>query len=289
MLEELATTLRTLAHRYSSGEGVMTSVLARLALGVTPLAVTFTWLASAVGVLPTGRVSVAVGAITDCTPPQGFAQLLERIPQSVSQVRIESFIENGVRRYVVYIAGTADFVPHVSANPWDMTSNLQAISDVAIADSEASVREAMRQAGIDATSPVIVVGHSQGGLIASRLAESGDFTVTDIVLAGSPSHRVSLPESVRVTAFEHTEDFIPALSGPVLGAAATGVVFVRRSAPALSPGVSLPTHDLRGYVATAREADGSKDAVIRARARAIARNDGEKCTGTDFTATRLKN
>lgn len=286
-LENLAVKLRALGEQYRGGESLFVTALGRLVLGLTPLAVVFTWLGTTAGVLPTGRFTLTSGEVTECVPPNGFAQLLERIPQQSNQVRIESFLEQGQRRFVVYIAGTADFEPHVSRNPWDMTSNLQALSDVAMADSEAAVRRAMLQAGIDAASPVVIVGHSQGGLIASRIAASGDFNVTDAVVAGSPSHRVSIPDRVRVTAFEHTEDLIPALSGPVLSGVTAGALMVRQRAPELGPGVKLPAHDLRGYVATARETDASADPVVSSRRRAVTGHP-TTCEGTEYQSMRAR-
>jgi hypothetical protein len=286
-LENLAVTLRALAEQYRGGESIFVTALGRLVLGLTPLAVIFTWLGTTAGVLPEGRFTLRSGESSECVPPNGFAQLLERIPQESNQVRIESFLEQGQRRFAVYIAGTADFEPHVSKNPWDMTSNLQALSDVAISDSEAAVRQAMFQAGIDSATPVVLVGHSQGGLIASRIAASGDFNVTDAVVAGSPSHRVSIPDRVRVTAFEHNEDVIPALSGPVLSGVTAGALMVRQRAPELGPSVNLPAHDLRGYVATAREADASADPVVSARRQAVTGHP-TTCEGIEYQSTRAR-
>jgi hypothetical protein len=286
-LESLAVKLRALAEQYHGGESLVVTALGRLVLGLTPLAVVFTWLGTTAGVLPSGRVTLTSGEVTACVPPIGFAQLLERIPQESNQVRIESFLEQGQRRFIVYIAGTADFEPHVSRNPWDMTSNLQALSDVAMADSEAAVRQAMRQAGIDSATPVVLVGHSQGGLIASRIAASGDFNVTDAVLAGSPSHRVSIPDRVRVTAFEHSEDLIPALSGPVLSGVTAGALMVRQRAPELGRGVNLPAHDLRGYVATARETDASTNPVVSSRREAVTRHP-TTCEGREYQSARAR-
>jgi pimeloyl-ACP methyl ester carboxylesterase len=199
---------------------------------------------------------------------------------------------------VVYVSGTRDFDLHPTSEPWDMTSNFQALSGSAQADSEHAVRTAMEQAGIDARTPVILVGHSQGGLIASRIAASGDFAVTDLVVAGSPSHGVSVPERIRVTAFEHSDDLVPALSGP-LTAATASTLFLRQKAPAGAQGV-LPEHELQSYIATARLADASGDPLVAARRKALtvgagakgAVNQGsgeprETCTSRDYEATRI--
>jgi pimeloyl-ACP methyl ester carboxylesterase len=287
-LEMLGQHLRALGHRYNEGEGLVASVLGRIALGLTPLALAATWVGTFTGLLPSSPVLLRRGAEGSCAPPQGFAQLLERIPQSSAQVRIDRLGHDSDQSFVVYIAGTQDFGARVSQNPWDMTSNAQALSDVAVADSERAVRQAMALAGIDASTPVIVVGHSQGGLIAARLAATGDFNITDVVVAGSPSHRVSIPEHVRVTAFEHSDDFIPALSGPALAGVAAGTLAVRAPTPTSSRPVTLPSHELQGYVKTARAADASADSMLRARKNEVSSRPGQGCTSTDYQATRAR-
>lgn len=279
-------------------EGLVVAALAaRTAPGVQAMAVLvpgraalagLTSAGTATGMLVSGPITVVAHPAADCLPPQGFAQLLERIPQGQSQVRVERIVENGHARAIVYIAGTRDFTLHPTTDPWDMTSNMQALSETNIADSERAVRDAMAQAGIDAATPVTLVGHSQGGLIASRLAASLDFAVTDVVLAGSPSHRVSVPERIRVTAFEHVDDVIPALSGPVLAAAAA-TVFVRQAAPVTTTTSELPAHDLAAYVRTARSVDRSTNpAVVSSAGRTPDSGGGSEvtCSAREYTARR---
>jgi hypothetical protein len=325
-LEMTAQQCRALGARYSSGESEVSRAIMSVGHALVPVAATMnpllylealavaalaartipgvqamsalvpgrvalaglTSVGTAAGVLVSGPITVVAHPATDCLPPQGFAQLLERIPQGQSQVRIERIVENGQARAIVYIAGTRDFGLHATTDPWDMTSNMQALSETNIADSERAVRDAMAQAGIDAATPVTLVGHSQGGLIASRLAASHDFAVTDVVLAGSPSHRVLVPETIRVTAFEHSDDVIPALSGPVLAAAAA-TVFVRQAAPLTTATSELPAHDLAAYVGTARSIDRSTNpAVVSSAARRPESGSGSEvtCSAREYTARR---
>jgi hypothetical protein len=250
------------------------------------------------GVLVPGAQQVVASAASACEPPRGYEQLLERIPEGPAQVRIDRLSSAQGDRYVVYVSGTRDFDLHPTTEPWDMTSNVQALSGSAQADSEHAVRAAMQQAGIDARAPVILVGHSQGGLIASRIAASGDFAVTDLVVAGSPSHGVSVPARIRVTAFEHGDDLVPALSGPLTTATAT-TLFVRQNAVATTRGV-LPAHELQTYIATARMADASADPLVTSRRQALTAGAGAKgaagkgsgepqetCTSRDYEATRI--
>lgn len=242
-------------------------------------------LGKATGALQPGPVSVVAGEQVACLPPKGFAGLLERIPTGVEQVRIEQVTEEGGMRVIVYIGGTRDFEAGASTEPWDMTSNLQALNGDEMADSERAVREALAQAAVDAQTPVTLVGHSQGGLIASRIAASGDFDVTDLVVAGSPSHGVRVPERVRVTAFEHIDDAIPALSAGVSAVSAT-TLFIRQSAPAVTHPGAIPAHELEAYVTTARAADRTSDPVLRSRRESLISQTSASCVATEYRAVR---
>jgi pimeloyl-ACP methyl ester carboxylesterase len=299
-VQNLAADLREIARQYDSGENAIAHATSQL-LGQVgrALAPAFTGglgmvirVGQATRVLEPGAIEVAAGPSVPCTPVAGFSSALERIPAGSSQIRIDRIDGSGgagatgslEARYFVYIAGTRDFGLQATTQPWDMTSNLQALSGVATADSEAAVRAAMREAGIDANTPVVLVGHSQGGLIADRIAASGDFNVTDVVTAGAPARVVDVSPTVRLTAFEHTDDLIPALSGVAL--AGTTALFVREKAPKSPKPVRLPTHELTGYVTTATSADRSSDAVLSQRKQALASSSGSSCASTDFVATR---
>ncbi|MDP9418121.1 MAG: alpha/beta hydrolase, partial [Actinomycetota bacterium] len=62
---------------------------------------------------------------------------------------------------------------------------------------------------------VLLVGHSQGGLLAVRAADEWTrqrrFTVTHVVTAGSPVAALPVPAPVRVLSLENTRDPVPRL------------------------------------------------------------------------------
>jgi hypothetical protein len=70
--------------------------------------------------------------------------------------------------------------------------------------------QAMDKAGIQPWEPVLIEGHSMGGMVAGDLASRPEFferfNVTTLVLFGSPSERFKVNESVKVVAFEHDND-----------------------------------------------------------------------------------
>jgi pimeloyl-ACP methyl ester carboxylesterase len=77
----------------------------------------------------------------------------------------------------------------------------------------------MHQAGVRRDDPVLLVGHSEGGMVAVEAARdalaTGQFAVTHVVTAGSPIGRTvgALPRSVQVLALENSRDLVPHLDG----------------------------------------------------------------------------
>lgn len=79
------------------------------------------------------------------------------------------------------------------------------------------VRQALRSAGVSADDPIMLVGHSQGGLVAARLATElaadRQYRVTHLVTAGAPIGSIRIPDSVSVLALENAGDPVPQLDG----------------------------------------------------------------------------
>jgi pimeloyl-ACP methyl ester carboxylesterase len=243
---------------------------------------------SGIGAPPETLVTVTRVSSAPGQPPGGVEDLLARIPRAnpdMPQVRIERYEAagdadaNANATFIVYLGGTIDAALLATDEPWDMTSNLAALADMDAGSQRAAV-EAMKAAGIASDNLVTLVGHSQGGLIAARIAQSEEFRVGDVVTVGAPIHQVPVPRGVIVTAIEHNEDLVPKLGGlAVPGAAGAGTTtMVRRSA--LKGGVvsgsdPLPGHNLSRYVETGRVMDTSSDTQLMAlKKRLAARADG---------------
>ena len=118
--------------------------------------------------------------------------------------------------YIVQIPGTQDWSTQRGDNPVDLTTNvaLMAGDDTVMAD---LVADAMREAGIPPGAPVMLTGHSQGGITAMTMAADPDlrdeFTITSVVTGGSPVGRIDVPDDVSVLSLEHTQDVVPMLDG----------------------------------------------------------------------------
>ncbi len=130
-------------------------------------------------------------------------------------VRIESYDRAGSKQFIVYIPGTQNLSPILNQNPLDMRSNLQLMAGESSTSSRA-VALAMRRAQIGPTDSVMLVGHSQGGLIAADLAAragSGQlqFKIDHVVTFGAPlglKDPTKLPNTVSI---ENTADLVPKL------------------------------------------------------------------------------
>lgn len=180
------------------------------------------------------------------------------------QIRIDRYVEPGKPdRYDVYVAGTVTFDPKATTQPFDFTSDMRGVAGQTPASVRA-VEEAMAGAGITASTPVVLNGYSQGGLVASMVAASGSYDVKGVVTFGAPSAQVRLPAGIPVLSVRNSEDLVPATSGYDVNPHA---VIVQRSAYASAPiptERTVPGHLLEAYQQTAAVVDSSNSPQVRA-------------------------
>jgi hypothetical protein len=125
---------------------------------------------------------------------------------------------DGSRRAIVDITGTKSWNPLPTADVTSLTTNGRALVGESTAY-EGGVLAAMRKAGVRHTDDVMLVGHSEGGMVAVTAARdavrSRAFRVTHVVTAGSPIGRTvgQLPNTVKVLALENSKDVVPHLDG----------------------------------------------------------------------------
>lgn len=174
---------------------------------------------------------LALGSVDE--PPGSWGELAARIPPSDpegAQVVIERYGEE----WLVTVSGTTDW----SGDPeqaFGAASNLQAMTGGDGA-SVTGTLAAMEAAGVPPGAPVTMVAHSQGGLVAMRVAQSGRYDVHDLIAFGSPARGLALPEGTAAVSVEHADDLVPALSGfGRTSAPESGVVVVERDSPAGTP------------------------------------------------------
>ncbi|MET1051917.1 MAG: hypothetical protein ABWX65_04685 [Mycetocola sp.] len=198
--------------------------------------------------------------------PASLADAASRIPPSGNgrpQIRIERYpadTDTDQPSYAVYLAGTSEFSVG-SDEPFDLGSNLAGIAGDDAAAYRATL-DAMDEAGIKPGDRVTLVGHSQGGIVAARVAASGVYDTEALVTFGSPTGQIPIPAAVAHLAVEHAEDITPALGGePLDGSAGRERIVVTRSVT--DPGSSgvpfVGPHAMTGYADTAALIDASDD------------------------------
>jgi pimeloyl-ACP methyl ester carboxylesterase len=121
-------------------------------------------------------------------------------------------------RYIVYLPGTDDMrpVPASDDRARDMETNYQLIGGMDSAYGR-GIQQAMVEAGLTGKD-VMLVGHSQGGMVSTSLAADPDFAkqfnVQHVVTAGSPTAQVPhLPDSTHAIHLENRGDAVPLLDG----------------------------------------------------------------------------
>jgi hypothetical protein len=152
-------------------------------------------------------------------PAADAADLLGRIPPTAPDrpmIHVERVDGVHGRRWVVSVPGTADWSPVAGRTPFDLTGDVRLIAGQRSAGM-AGVVAALRATGVRKAEPVLLVGHSQGGLIAAAVAADPavrrEFTVSQVVTSGAPVASIPIPDDVQVLSIEHSDDVVPQLDG----------------------------------------------------------------------------
>jgi pimeloyl-ACP methyl ester carboxylesterase len=167
--------------------------------------------------------------------------------------------------FVAYVRGTQDWGV-TDDNIHDSVGNLVALSGWQ-SDTMAAVTDALSAAGANSSTPVMLVGHSQGGIAVTALAATAAFRdrfhVTSVVTAGAPVGRFHTPPHVSRLHLEHPEDVVAGLDGRdnPAGPSTVTVTHDLLASPdpeiAASGRVTGGAHGLEGYRATAEAVDAA--------------------------------
>ncbi|MEO6826484.1 MAG: hypothetical protein ABI255_08750 [Microbacteriaceae bacterium] len=231
-------------------------------------------------------------------PPAGFVDLAARIPPcgpGTPQVSVERYRSaTGEPRWIVYVGGTVDPGLAATDEPWDSTSNVQAIAGLDPGSVRATL-QAMEEAGARPGDQVLSIGYSQGGIVATDIVTQGGYRNAGLITFGSPTGQMPIPEGVPRVAVEIKEDLIPALGGAPLAPYQGGLerILVRRSAyddagPPVGAGQALPAHNISNYRDTAELMDAAGDDRLTGIRQILAdfTGDGDG-TSTRYRATRV--
>ena len=175
---------------------------------------------------------------------------------------------DGGSAWVVVVPGTQEWAPAAGANPFDLSTDVRALTGdatVAAAGVTAALALARSRAGPRSTpaDPVLLVGHSQGGILAAALASDPGFrhdnAVTHLVTTGAPVGLFPVPGSVRVLSVERGGDPVPRLD---LSPNPDSSSWVTVRTPARGAPVDVGQHRLEGYVDVLRVAEGAPRGTV---------------------------
>lgn len=164
-------------------------------------------------------------------PPRDAGNLLREIASQsakegqgggdYSRVRVRRVTDaQGRSGWIVQLPGTQTWSMN-DKNPSDAKTNLEAMGpdgSLFYTAVEQVLRDAMAQAGVEpGDEPVLLAGYSQGGMVATRMAQDArfrhEYRVTHVLTAGSPVSGMKLPGSVVSMDLAHTRDLVPRLDG----------------------------------------------------------------------------
>ncbi len=203
---------------------------------------------------------------------------------------------DGARSWVLFLPSTQAMVPG-GRNPVDNLTNVETYGGM-VSDVEIGAAEALRLSGVRPGEAVAVVGFSQGGLVAMRLAADPlvrlRYAITTVVTAGSPVGHLPTPAGTEVLHLEHLEDPFVGLDG-TSNPAEEARTTVSRSLATGTTGVTrleVPpsdSHSITEYTRTARlalEAGERSVAHVADRLADVSGGPGDRVTATRFTLER---
>jgi hypothetical protein len=267
-LEVLAVRLRAAARVYAGVEASVSAVLAGVGAGAD-LAARGGWLTDGTSMPTVTPVPPTLVLDRD----HGFRHAADLVAAGEGldggRVRVVEVARgDGGSAWVVVVPGTQAWSPHPAANPFDLTTDVRGVTGdttLAAAGVAVALEVARSRAGSRSTpgDPVVLVGHSQGGILAAALASDPGFTrrnrVSHVVTSGSPIALFPVPPTTRVLAVERGGDPVPRLDLTPNPDRSSWVTL-------RTPGDGLPVdvreHRLEGYVATLRVAEAAPRGTV---------------------------
>lgn len=280
-LRELSLETDRAAASYEAAEASARGLVA----GLHDQAMAIAWLVTettgrAFGLLDEGEgweVDVRRAAAPECVPaPTTTDALLAGIgslggPGSRGGVRVtEVPLADGTTTWVVQVPGTHGGWAEGDPVPMDWPANVALMLHATSASKVAAERAlSLAQAGrAGPRDRVVLVGHSQGGIVAAALASDPAFArrhrVTHVVTAGSPIDDFPIPDSTQVLSLQHRTDPVHALDvSPPPDRRGWTTVEATASVTAREH-LTAGAHALSSYRSTAAAVDRSDDVSLRA-------------------------
>lgn len=137
-------------------------------------------------------------------------------------VKIVAVGQGSRRRWIVALPGTAHMNPGSNENPADIESNVREVLSLPSGMRRGVLRaihHAMTAVGASShdSEKILIVGHSQGGMIATALAGQhpsvAGINVAAVVSTGSPNRRIKIRPDVVMLSVAHDQDIVPSTDG----------------------------------------------------------------------------
>ena len=209
-----------------------------------------------------GHAAVAPGSTSYTSGALGVADLMSALDflsdRPDGTIAVQTLAGPDGPLHIVLLPGTDalglpwDFDPDVRDGQTDLT----AVAGLPNTYAD-GIRQALATAGVG-DDPVLLVGHSLGGIVANQLAREHGLNVAGVITAGSPI--TTTPAGIPVLSLANRGDLVPMLLGdtPVDAVDHVSVDFDDHEASVVA------NHDLGHYVAGAQAVDASADPSVQA-------------------------
>lgn len=211
-------------------------------------------------------------------PPSDLSQIIANTNQTYGDKETGevsmSVVGNPPTGVIVNIPGTEKWGPMAGDNPMDLTGNAeQAGSGGSSASSEATadaIAQLYQLNGIPPRTPLMLGGHSQGGMIATSLAAndafSSQYNLTNVMTYGSPVDNYDVPSGVNQLNIQHGGDLVPKIDAGGLalgpgGGGSEGATTITLDSPGSHPldvGTNHSSGEYQNSVETALQDPGSQ-------------------------------
>lgn len=208
-------------------------------------------------VIPNERVLVGQGKAVALPTPRTVSGLAKRLNNDSGNIRIEGYRTKTGRVLFVYLPGTANWSPIGGSSAFDMRSNLELLGDSENSNSTRAANAALNAYGVNSSDQLVLVGYSQGGMVAAELAEQNS-QVIGLVTIGSPIANAKLPAELAVLSIEHSNDLVPALAGSTNPLTENWATATRHWEISAGDSV-IKSHEISAYANTANLVDSSTD------------------------------
>ena len=208
-------------------------------------------------------------------PPGDLSQIIANTNQTYGDKETGevsmTVVGNPPTGVIVNIPGTEKWGPGAGDNPMDLTGNAwQAGPNGWSAGSEATadaISQLYEQHDIPPGTPLMLNGHSQGGMIASSLAANEDFAsqfnVTNVMTYGAPVDNYDVPADVNQLNIQHRLDVVPRIDlgghglGPGGGGGDHATTITLQSPSLLNPVTNHSSAEYQESVQTQLQDPGS--------------------------------